>query len=299
MAIRPDLLQSGDKVAIVAPAGKVVAHSHEKAVSIFQDWGLQQKISQYALGGGNYFSGTDEQRLTDFQAAINSPEIKAIFCARGGYGTTRIIDKIDLSPLLTEPKWIVGFSDITTVHFKLHNLGIESIHSIMPTGFGNADQQSISSLKQILFNQGFEYKLPGNPLNKAGEASAPIIGGNLSMIADSLSTSSEIDTSGKILFIEEIDEYLYKIDRMMVQLLRAGKLNNLAGLIVGHMTSMKDTKVPFGKTVNEIVQEITSSFSYPTAYNIPIGHERLNLAVPCTREITLSVSSSGVELKGN
>ena len=298
MAIRPDLLQPGDKVVIIAPAGKVVEGTHQRAIQVFKGWGLVPEISKYALGGENYFSGTDEQRLEDFQSAINNPEIKAIFCARGGYGTTRIIDLLDFTALATHPKWIIGYSDITTVHFRMHNMGFESIHSVMPTGFDNANPPTISSLKNILFNDYFEYELPGNNLNVEGKTAATIIGGNLSLVVDSIGTASEIDATNKILFIEEIDEYLYKIDRMMVQLVRSGKLSNLAALIVGHMTGMKDTKVPINKSANELIHSLVSGYNYPVAFGIPIGHEDLNLAIPCSREIQLRIDNNKVNIKG-
>lgn len=299
MINQPQPLRAGDKVAIVAPAGKLVEGTLEIALSTFKKWGLTVIIGEHVEKGYNYFSASDADRISDFQKALNSQEIKAIFCARGGYGTTRIIDQLDFKPFLSSPKWLVGFSDITTIHFVLHNLGLQSIHATMPTGFRNADERSIESLRRVLFGENITYEVSRHHMNRTGTAKAPIIGGNLSIINDSLGTLSEIEFDGKILFIEEIDEYLYKLDRMMVQLKRAQKLEKLAGLIVGNMTAMKDSNVPFGKEAFEIIHEHTAGFTYPIAFGLPIGHGPLNYAIPCSALCTLEVKGSGTNLSFN
>ncbi|MDH5366573.1 MAG: LD-carboxypeptidase [Cyclobacteriaceae bacterium] len=278
--IQPPKLVEGNKVAIVAPAGKIIENTLDNGVKQIESWRLNISFGKYLQKGHHYFSGTDEERLYDLQSALDNPDIKAIFCARGGYGVTRILDAIDFSKFIKHPKWIIGFSDVTALHFKLHKLGFQSIHSVMPTGFLSANEASTEGLRKILFGEDNTYVLDNNnTFNRKGEAKAIIIGGNLSLINDSLGTSTEVDFDKKILFIEEIDEYLYKIDRMLVQLKRANKLTNLAGLIVGHITDTKDTNVPFGKSANELILEHVKGFNYPVAFNIPIGHESLNLAI--------------------
>ena len=295
----PNELKIGDKVSIVAPAGKLVKGTLENALKTLEGWGLQVTLGQFINKGHHYFSGTDRERLIDLQNALDNPEIKAIFCARGGYGITRIIDSVNFEGFKSSSKWIIGFSDITALHFHAHKMEIASVHSVMPTGFGDAETESIESLRKILFGGDLHYEFESNQLNRNGSASAQIIGGNLSLIMDSIGTSSNIDFDNKILFIEEIDEYFYKIDRMLVQLKRAGKLSKLAGLIVGHMTEMKDTKVPFGKTVNELIAEHVSEFSYPIAYTVPVGHEPLNIAIPCSYACNMNITDNSVQLKFN
>lgn len=294
--IRPQKLVEGDKVAIIAPSGKIVENTLDNGVKQIESWGLNISFGKYLQKGHHYFSGTDEERLYDLQSALDNPAIKAIFCARGGYGVTRILDNIDFDKFIKHPKWVIGFSDVTALHFKLHKLGFESIHAVMPTGFGLADEASIESLRKILFGEPNTYVFDKNILNREGEANTIIIGGNLSLINDSLGTSSEIDFDKKILFIEEIDEYLYKLDRMFVQLKRADKLANLAGLIVGHITEAKDTNVSFGKSASELILEHVEEYDYPVAFNIPIGHESLNLAIPhssiCSLKVTDKVTLS-------
>ncbi|MEQ9659176.1 LD-carboxypeptidase, partial [Fulvivirga sp.] len=223
----------------------------------------------------------------------------SIYCSRGGYGMSRILDQLNFDNLLNNPKWIIGFSDITALHIELNNIGIQSIHGLMPVQFDYMGTEgSLESLKELLFENKLWYQLPGHTNNISGQISGEIIGGNLSLLTDSLGTKSEINTNGKILFVEEIDEYLYKIDRMFNQLKRANKLSELKGLIVGDFSQQKDTNIPFGQTLEQIVLHHTSEFNYPIAFNIPIGHEPYNLAVPCGRVMKLSVTKSAVELIG-
>jgi muramoyltetrapeptide carboxypeptidase len=228
---------------------------------------------------------------------IDDPEISAIICARGGYGTTRILDKLDFRPLLQNPKWIVGFSDITALHLKLHSLGIESIHSTMPILFSqNAAEPSVTSLREILFGSTPSIKAPGTADNKYGSATGEVIGGNLSLIVDSLLTPGEADFTGKILIVEEIDEYIYKIDRAFTHLLRAGKLSQLKGLVVGYFSDIKDTTPSFGETVEQIITEKVGRYNYPVGFNFPIGHENPNLAWRHGSIMTLVVDANGSNL---
>lgn len=279
MCKSPDYLQIGDEVVIIAPAGRIKEGGLDHAVSHLTDWGLKIIIGDHADDGYDYFSASDLDRLSDLQSAIDSPTYKAIFCARGGYGLTRIIDKVDFSALQNHPKWIIGFSDITAAHLALSSHGSQSIHSIMPTGFEFADQITIDSLKEILFGEHFKIDISHNKCNKNGKIEARIIGGNLSLLSSSLGTKYELQTDGRILFMEEVDEYLYKIDRMLGQLNRAGKLTNLKGLVVGHMSKMKDTSNPFGKNIYELILDHVLPYGYPILFDVPIGHDSLNLPI--------------------
>jgi len=294
--IRPHRLNKGDKIDIVAPAGNLVEGTLETGINIIESWGLNVELGEHLTKGSNYFSGTDVERLHDLQKALDDSDIKAIFCARGGYGTTRIIDSINWEGFRKYPKWIIGFSDITALHFQLHQLGYQSVHAIMPTGFAKADPLSVESLRKLLFLDHPTYNFEGNPNNRPGQANGVIIGGNLSLINDSIGTASDIDFTNKILFIEELDEYLYKIDRMLVQLKRAGKLAKLKGLIIGNMTGMKDTTVPFGANIHTLIFDHVKEYNYPIAFNIPIGHEPLNMAIPHGSVCKLNVSDKAIAM---
>lgn len=278
--IQPRLLQPGDSIAIVAPGKKVRPTDVEQARTTFQRWGLNVVNTENLFSDKHsYLASTDEDRIRDFQSALNNRSIRCIFCARGGYGMTRILDRIDLSILKHDPKWIVGFSDITALHLKLAGLGIESLHAIMPAMFHKEDAaSSIASLRTILFTGEAAFEVNPHKSNRTGKARGQLIGGNLSLIADSLGTPSEPDTSNKILVIEEIEEYKYKIDRMLTQLKRAGKLKDLAGLVVGHMTNILDSELTFGETIEEIVLNAVSDYNYPVVFGFPSGHENPNMA---------------------
>jgi muramoyltetrapeptide carboxypeptidase len=216
---------------------------------------------------------------------LDNPEIQAIICARGGYGTSRIIDRIDFSGFLEKPKWIAGYSDITVLHCHLHRRGVQSIHSIMPLTFSQVETQaSVDSLRRVLFGEAGQYQAPVHPLNREGEAGGVVIGGNLSLLVTIVGTPSDIDTAGKILFIEDVGEYYYHVDRMMIQLKRAGKLAGLAGLVVGGFSEMKDSPTPFGKPVYEII-------------DFPVGHEPVNMAMPCGRKAQLHVTAEDSRLQ--
>lgn len=293
---RPEYLQRGDSVAIVAPSGRIKQGGLDYAVNLLAQWGLDITIGDHALDGHYYFSGKDEDRLSDLQRAINSSEYKAIFCARGGYGLTKIIDDVDFSPFFSSPKWLIGFSDVTALHLALSSLGFQSIHSVMPTAFQEADQSSIESLRKLLFGEPINIDIPENTHNQLGRSEAPIIGGNLSLLSASIGTKHELQTEGKILFIEEIDEYLYKIDRMMGQLSRSGKLKNIRGLVVGQMSQMKDTKMPFGMDVYQLILDHVSKHDYPVIFDVPIGHESYNQPIIQEAEYHLEVNEAGASL---
>jgi len=254
--ISPKKLQIGDTVAIVSPAGYVNSEIIDKAVKTLSGWGLKVLVGENSKNRHHQFSGTDFQRYTDMQKAIDNPQVKAIFCSRGGYGSVRIIDKIDFTNFIAFPKWLIGFSDITVFHAHLHNFGVETLHAAMPKTFPDG----IESLKKALFESENEYCFQPNSLNRVGKASGEIIGGNISIIASVMGSCSDFSTKGKILFLEDLCEDLYALDRMMQMLLRAKKLDDLEGLIVGGLSDMRAGNPPFGKTANEIISETVSEF---------------------------------------
>ncbi|MDN5203558.1 LD-carboxypeptidase [Fulvivirgaceae bacterium BMA10] len=291
MIHKPRYLKPKDKVSIVATAKKVKGPDIENGAEILEKWGLTINFGKSLFTKENQFAGNDEKRIKDLQTAIDDPEIKAIFCARGGYGTTRIIDQINFSALEQFPKWIIGFSDITALLCHLHGLNIESVHATMPAIFQmKGAEEAVESLRKILFGESIEYQVPHHRLNRSGKAQAQIIGGNLSILTHIIGSSSDIDTANKILFIEDIDEDLYRLDRMMVQMKRAGKLNQLAGLLIGHFSDMKDNPDdPFGQNSFEVIASHVNQFNYPLAFGFPVGHEPQNLAIPVSRITKLNV----------
>lgn len=297
--IQPPFLQAGDTVSIVAPGRKLNEDVVMTASTQLKSWGLNVIFGKNLFSAKHsYLSGTDAERFEDLQQALNDSSVKAIICARGGYGSTRILDQLDFTSFIKNPKWVCGFSDITALHLKLQSLNIKSIHGTMPVLFSNpTSADSIKSLKRLLFGEGGGLQAEGFEHNRTGQNSGEVIGGNLSLVADSLGTSSEIKTDNRILIIEEVGEQFYHIDRMMVQLKRAGKLKNLRGLVVGHMTDLKENELPFGETIQQIVLEHTKEFSYPIAFNFPTGHENPNLAWVQGADAMLTVSNEKAELK--
>jgi muramoyltetrapeptide carboxypeptidase len=295
--VRPPLLKQGDTVAIVAPGKKIMAEDVELARKIFLSWGLRVELPDNLFSASHpYLAGADDERIQDLQWALNNSVVRCIVCARGGYGTTRILDKLDLSALKKDPKWVVGFSDITALHLKLSTIGIASIHGTMPVMFRKPDSaSSLESLKRILLSGNDIIETSQSKWNRTGVAQGQLIGGNLSLIVDSLGTDSEIDANGKILVIEEIDEYLYKIDRMITQLRRAGKIERLSGLIVGHMTGIMDVE-GFGESVEQIIHLAVKDYKFPVAFGFPSGHVNPNFAWIHGAEVALTVTSKGSSL---
>jgi len=292
----PPLLKKGDKVALVAPSRVIDQKQMKAAYRVLERWGLQVVEGTALYHRDGYFAGTDEERLADLQQFLDA-DVKAIFCARGGYGMTRIVDRLSFKKFIKNPKWVIGFSDITALHLATSRLKIESIHGLMPVQYGKLHvEHSLNSLYQLLFTGHGSIKSTVNEYNKLGKAEGKIIGGNLSLVAESLGTSTELQTEGAILVLEEIDEYLYKIDRMLNQLARAGKFKNLKGLVIGDFSDMKDTQIKFGKNVYELILGHISPYDFPVAFNVPIGHEALNLAFPVSRKVSLIVGDSGTHL---
>ena len=291
-------LLKSDLVGVSAPAGKIKKESLDAAVSILQSWGLRVELGKHIFSEAHgYFSGSDDERLEDFQQLLDDPQLSAIICARGGYGTTRIIDRLDFTNFLKHPKWIIGFSDATALHIRLHQLGVESIHSVMLIQFPKPEyKDSVESLRKILFGQTVLLEANAAKSNRLGSVSGVVIGGNLTLLIDSLGTAMEIDTTNKILIIEEVGEYKYKLDRMFTHLKRANKLSQLAGLIIGHMTDINDAEGTFGQSAEEIVLDKVKEYNYPVAFNFPIGHEAPNLAWKHGATGTLMVSNEKSEL---
>lgn len=278
--IRPAFLRQGDTVCIVAPGRKLDINIINSAASIIESWGLNVKFGKNLFSEKHsYLSGTDAERLSDLQEALNDSSIQAIICARGGYGTTRILDQVDFTSFAKNPKWICGFSDITALHLKLQSLNIQSIHGTMPIQFSDPSFASCADqLRDVLFGETISLTAAASVHNRLGEATGEIVGGNLSLLTESLGTASELQTESKILMIEEIGEYVYRFDRMLVQLKRAGKLKDLAGLVMGHMTDIKESELPFGESVEQLIRYHTKEFKYPVAFNFPTGHDNPNMA---------------------
>ncbi|MBX0334160.1 LD-carboxypeptidase [Pontibacter sp. HSC-14F20] len=290
-------LQPADKIAIIATARLISHEEIATAIDILQGWGLEVEVGPTVGAQYGVFAGDDALRLQDLQQALDRPDIKAIICARGGYGTTRILDQVDFSHFQKHPKWIVGFSDITSLLCHIHSLGIESVHGIMPLLFPKGTEAALDSLRRVLFGEELSYSTGPHTFNRTGIAEGELIGGNLALLHNVSGTSSDFSTKGKVLFLEDVDEYLYSIDRMMVHLDRAGKLKDLAGLIVGHFSDMKDNAIPFGKDAYEIIAEHTGKYNYPVCYGFPTGHEPDNLALVCGRRAKLEVEETGVRLE--
>ena len=294
----PAPLSNNDRIGIVSPTRMITKEQLSGALEVFQSWGLEVVLGDNVYAKHGYFAGTDDQRRSDLQNVLDDSSIKAIFCSRGGYGLTRIIDQLDLKKFLKQPKWIVGFSDITALHLQLNKLKIQSLHGMMPVQFDYYGmEESLSTLKNVGFGSFMDYSFNPSPYNQTGSTEAQVIGGNLSLLVESLGTSTEISTDGKILFIEEIDEYLYKIDRMFNQLKRAGKFDNLSGLIVGSFSDIKDTKIPFGMHLEELILNHFSNDHFPICFHIPIGHTENNMAIPFGKRLTLKVETEGVSLR--
>lgn len=290
----PPYLQPGDKVAIVCTARKFSVEEAQPAIALLESWGLQVVLGQ-TIGLDNFqLGGTDEERVADLNQQLQDPEIKAIWCARGGYGTVRIIDSVDFSPMEEHPKWMIGFSDVTTLHSHVHNLGIATIHGIMAFSVPLAKEKSKTSLYQALFGQPLSYTIEAASGNRNGKASGILVGGNLSILYSLLGSVSSIDTKGKILFIEDLDEYLYHVDRMMHNLKRNGMLHDLAGLVIGGMTDMHDNSIPFGYNAQEIILDLVKEYNYPVVFHFPAGHGVSNWALKLGTIVELEVTDDHV-----
>jgi len=302
--IQPPYLLHGDTIAIVAPSGILLNRQKEvdQAVDLLKSWNLNVVIGEHVFSQNGHFAGTDEERAADFQKALDNPNIKAIWCARGGYGSVRILDKLDYTKFKEQPKWIIGYSDITALHNQLHNEGVESIHALMCTSLTDEIEdikENISSFKDAIFGKPLEYSVESSTYNKKGTASGQLVGGNLTLLHTMLGSKTSIDTNGKILFFEDIGEYAYHIDRMLQSLKRAGYFEQCNGIIVGSISKVRKNTTPFGRTVEQIILDVVADYNFPVLFNFPAGHEDDNRALILGRTIELSVGYDTSEVNFN
>ncbi len=296
----PPYLKKGSTVGIVCPAGYMPLQRAQTCISTLQQWGYKVKAGKTLGAQFHYFSGTDEERWQDLQLMLDDVEINAVLCARGGYGVSRIIDALDFKQFKKTPKWIIGYSDITMLHAHIYSkLKIASLHSPMAGAFNNGGNENefVQSLRKTLSGKKTNYSCVVHPLNKKGTAKGELIGGNLSLFAHLIGSSSAINTKNKILFLEDVGEYLYNADRMMMQLKRAGMLENLAGLIIGGFTEMKDTTVPFGQNIYDLIFDKAREYNYPVCFDFPVSHTERNYALKIGVMHRLSVAENKITLK--
>lgn len=295
--ISPRKLAKGDKIGIIAPARKISMNEIEASIKVFKRWGLQVELGKNIFAQYRQFAGTDEQRADDLQYMLDNPDIKAIVCARGGYGTVKVLKRINFTGFLNSPKWIVGYSDITALHAHLNqNLSVKSIHGTMPFNFPKnlSENEAIKTLKNALFVNQNIYDIKNHEYNRKGKAKGELIGGNLSVLYSVSGTKYDIDTSDKILVLEDLDEYLYHIDRMMMNMKYSGKLEKLKGLIVGGMNNMHDNQIPFGKSAYEIIRDAVDDYNFPVCFNFPVGHIENNYALVLGNYVELNVEENSV-----
>ena len=291
----PPYLKKGDKIAITCPA-KTLKSSMTDAIALLESWGLEVVLGETINASHYQFSGTDELRAADMQKFIEDRDVKAIIAARGGYGCLRIVDDINWAPLIENPKWIIGFSDITVFHLQLQSMGLQSLHAQMPSTISDSSKEGLESLRKTLFGEEIEYIFPNSSKNRIGICEGELIGGNLTLLTACIGAKNDIDYTNKVLFIEDVGEYAYAIDRMIRTLDRAGKFKNLKGLIVGGFTSIKQDDPPFGYSVEEIINLVVSKYDFPVCFNFPAGHLPDNRALILGREVKLEVSSESTKL---
>ena len=298
--IIPSYLKKGDTIGIVCPSGYMPYEKAVKCIETLTQWGFQVKVGKTLGNQYNYFSGTDHDRLSDLQQMLDAKNVKAILCGRGGYGLSRIIDAADFKAFRKFPKWIIGYSDITLLHTHLNTkLKTASLHSPMAAAFndGGAETDYVVSLLKTITGKKTIYNCEAHALNRNGGTTGEIIGGNLTLLAHSIGSVSEVQTKDKILFIEDIGEYIYAADRMMLQLKHAGKLSHLKALIVGRFTDMKDTTIPFGQTIYEAIWDKVKEYSYPVCFDFPVGHTEKNYALKCGMNYKLGVLKNKISLE--
>lgn len=293
----PPYLKQGDKIAITCPAKKLPRPMTD-AVALLQSWGLDVVMGETVTASYHQFAGDDELRANDLQRFIDDDSVKAIIAARGGYGTVRIIDKVDFSRFAQKPKWLIGFSDITVLHTHLFaNYQAQTIHGQMPVNIPDASARSLDTLRRALFGDELSYEFATHGTNRPGNGSGILVGGNLSLLVAVSGSVSDIDYTGKVLFIEDVGEYLYSVDRMLRCLDRAGKLKSLAGLIVGGFTDMKDNDIPFGQNVPDIIMDIVQHYDYPVCFDFPAGHIPDNCSLVLGRAAHLQVGGQQAIVK--
>ncbi len=301
MSTKPPYLKKGDLIGIVCPAGYMPLEKAQTCIDALREWGYEVRVgATVGSNSNNYFSGTDAERLADLQNMLDDGNIKAILCGRGGYGTGRIIDQIDFSRFRKHPKWIIGFSDITVLHMHLWtNFECSSLHAPMAAAFndGQASNEYVQSLRQALAGQKALYECMPHPLNHPGKAAGKLVGGNLSLLAHLIGTSSDYKTKGRILFIEDVGELIYGADRYLYQLKRSGKLDHLAALLIGGFTDSKDTERPFGKSMYEMVHDLVKDYKYPICFDFPVSHSKENFALKIGVKYTVQVLKEKTILK--
>jgi len=294
--ISPKPLKQNDTIAIVSTARKISLEEIKLAIELLESWNLNVKIGKTIGLEDNQFAGADEARIMDFQDMLNDDEVKAIWCARGGYGTVRIIDNWDFTKFKINPKWIMGYSDVTVLHNHVNNLGFESLHATMPINVRKNSSESLQSLYDVLFGKPLQYSIKTDKLNKLGMAECELVGGNLSILYSLLGSETAIATDGRILFIEDLDEYLYHVDRMLRNLKRNGCFDNLKGLIVGGLSDMNDNTIPFGKTAKEIIYDVCREYDFPICFDFPAGHVDDNRALIFGRKVKLEIGDKNSTL---
>jgi len=292
--IQPPYLKAGDTVAIVAPSGILKNRNDEvqQAVVLLQSWGLNAIVGKHVFSKSDHFAGTDDERCEDFQKALDDPTVSAIWCARGGYGTVRILDKLDYTKFKKHPKWIIGYSGITALHNQVHNEGYQSIHALMCVSLTKDLEdikETLATFKSTIFGNPVNYTLEGSSYNKTGVTSGLLVGGNLTMLHTMLGSKTSIDMTGKILFIEEIGEYKYHIDRMLQSLKRAGYFENCKGVIVGDMSKLRKNTTLWGTSIEQLILDALADYDFPIAFNMPAGHEKDNRAMVLGKTIKLKV----------
>jgi muramoyltetrapeptide carboxypeptidase len=287
----PPYLSRNDIVGIAAPARKISREELQPTLDLLKSWGLKVVLASNIFEVFHQYAGNDELRATGFQELLDNERVKAIICARGGYGCVRIIDKLDFTKFKENPKWISGYSDLTVFHSHIHsNFGVETLHATLAINTSSNTENALESFRKVLFGEKISYEIERHELNRIGATRGILTGGNLSVLFSLSDSVSDIDTQGKILFLEDLEEYLYHIDRMMMQLKRSGKLNNLAGIIIGGMNNMNDNKVPFGKNAYEIIADVVSEYKYPVCFDFPAGHIYDNNAIIMGRIVELVVN---------
>ena len=295
--IFPPPLHAGQRVAVVAPARKITAAELAPALQILRGWGLDATLGASIGPAHHQFAGPDELRRRDVQQQLDDPDIRAIFCARGGYGTARFVDELDFAAFARHPKWVAGFSDITVLNCHLLRRGFGSLHGPVPLLFGQpGGEAALESLRRALFGERLTLSAPPHPLNRFGTATGELVGGNLSLLHTLTGTASQVSFVGRLLFLEDLDEYLYHIDRMLLHLHRSGQLAGLAGLVVGHFSQMRDNAVPFGSTAYEIIDSYARRYDFPVGYGFAVGHEADNRVLVVGRRMTLTVNENGAGL---
>lgn len=297
----PPILQKGDQIRIISTARKISKDELQAAISLLESWGLKVSLGQHLFGEDHQFAGTKAERIADLQAALDDPDCRAILCARGGYGTVQLIDQIDFNQFKKQPKWVVGYSDVTVLHNHINqNFGIETLHATMPINFPKSgENEATKSLRKALFGEQLSYEFEAKPQSILNfeEIEAPIVGGNLSILYSLSGSESQLSSKGKFLFMEDLDEYLYHIDRMLMNLKRAGLFEGCKGILVGGMSDMNDNTIPYGKTAEKIIFENCSEMGIPIVFGVPAGHIDNNCALIMGRKLRLKRTENYIKME--